>query len=83
SWYEMGPCAEATLTGNTFLRCGLHDPAGRFAAICVATNHDLTPSSAAAPHGAITATQNRFTDCPANLSIQGAQTTLTDTPNPN
>ena len=53
SWYEMGPCAEAALTGNTFLCCGLHDPTGR------------------------------FTDCPADLSIRGAQTVTTDIPDSN
>ena len=38
---------------------------------------------AASGLGGVTATQNRFTDCPAGLSIRGAQTVTTDTPNPN
>ena len=73
AWYEMGPCREAVLTGNIFLRCGLHDASGRMGAIGVGLDHDLAASGTATPHGAITVTGNRFAGCRCAVSVRGAK----------
>lgn len=75
AWFEMGPCREATLTGNTFLRCGLHVQSEEIGAVSVALNHDLKAASQpVTPHGTITVTGNRFEDCPnAAVFICGAE----------
>lgn len=83
-WYEMGPCQEATLTGNTFIRCGLHIQSNQTGAICVALNHDMKiGSETAAPHGTITVTGNRFEDCRnAAVFIRGAKKAVVENNEP-
>ena len=76
NWYEMGPCEEATLTGNTFRHCCTRVDSEYGGAVTVALNHDLAAATSnSKPHGTITVTGNKFENCCTNaVFIQGAKT---------
>lgn len=76
-WYEMGPCEEATLTGNIFRNCSTRVDLEHVGAVTVALNHNLIPvNSTKKPHGTVTVTGNTFEGCCTNaVFIQGAKTT--------